>query len=161
MMRIVWLFGLVFMLAACGFHLRGSASLPFETLYIDAGGSQEIAVALERAIRSSQTRLTSNPGEAQVILHLLSESREKRILSLNDAGRVREFQLFYRVTYRMSDRSGKELLPPRQIELKRDFSFSDTQLLAKESEEAQLYRDMQRDVVQQILRGAGAARLQP
>jgi LPS-assembly lipoprotein len=36
--------------------------------------------------------------------------------------------------------------------LRRDYSFNDQEQLSKESEEALLYRDMQTDAVQQLLR---------
>ena len=65
---------------------------------------------------------------------------------------MREYQLRYRVGFRVHDAKGRDYLPPSEIQLTRDISFNDTQVLAKESEEALLYRDMQSDMVQQILR---------
>ena len=80
------------------------------------------------------------------------EVREKTILSLNSAGRVREFQLQYRYGFRLHDRSGRDLIEPATIVLTRDMSFDDAAVLAKEQEEALLWRDMEADLVQQILR---------
>ena len=45
--------------------------------------------------------------------------------------------------------------------LKRDISFNDAEVLAKEAEEALLYRDMQLDAVQQLVRRLQAARSRP
>jgi LPS-assembly lipoprotein len=140
-------------LSACGFQLRGAANLPFETLYVAAAPTSTFATQLRRAVTSgSQTKVVNNPKEAQATLHLLGEAREKTILSLSAGGRVREFQLVYRVSYRVADKDNKELRAPTQIRLHRDFSFNDQDTLSKESEEALLYRDMQTDAVNQLLR---------
>ena len=87
---------------------------------------------------------------------MLSESRGKSILSLNSQGRVREYLLTYTLRFRVRDARGVEMLAPTEISLKRSISFDETQVLAKESEEVLLYRDMQTDLVQQILRRLAA-----
>jgi LPS-assembly lipoprotein len=148
---------LVLLLAGCGFQLRGSATLPFESVYIEGAGS-EMGVELTRAIRPTQTRVVETPEDAQAIVQIASQGREKRILSLSAAGRVSEFHLFYRVGFRVRDRAGKDIMPLQQIELRREITFNDSQTLAKESEESLLYRDMQTDAVQQILRRLAAAK---
>ncbi|OFZ69621.1 MAG: hypothetical protein A2Z01_11805 [Betaproteobacteria bacterium RBG_16_58_11] len=157
-MVIRWVLVLMFMLnlAACGFELRGSAALPFESLYIEGG--QDIAVDLERAVRPTATKVTERAQDAQATLQVLGEEREKRILSLNRAGRVSEFRLLYRVSFKVIDQKGRALLPTQQIELRRDITFNDSETLAKESEEALLYRDMQTDAVQQIIRRVSVIR---
>jgi LPS-assembly lipoprotein len=146
-------------LGACGFQLRGDASLPFDSLYIEGG--QDIVVDLQRAIRPTATKVTDSPQDAEAVLQISGESREKRILGLNSAGRVSEFRLLYRVDFKVSGKTGNELLSPQQIELRRDITFNDSQTLAKESEEALLYRDMQSDAVQQIIRRMSVVRKNP
>lgn len=145
---------LFLLLVGCGFQLRGNASLPFESLYIEGG--QDIVVDLQRAIRPTATKVMSSAKDAQATLQILGEEREKRILSLDSAGRVSEFRLLYRVSFRVTDNKARLLTGPQQIELRRDITFNDSQTLAKESEEALLYRDMQIDAVQQIIRRLGA-----
>jgi LPS-assembly lipoprotein len=54
------------------------------------------------------------------------------------------------------DPKGAELLGPTEITLKRNMAFDETQVLAKEAEANLLYRDMQGDVVQQMLRRVAA-----
>jgi len=159
MTRLALLFTLVLTLAGCGFQLRGAANLPYETLHVAAAPTSTFATQLRRAVRSgSQTRVVGNAKEAQATLYVLDESREKTILSLSGGGRVREFQLTYRVQYRVADKDNKELRAPTQIRLHRDLSFNDTDTLSKESEEALLYRDMQTDAVNQLLRQLQATR---
>jgi LPS-assembly lipoprotein len=150
---------LILGLAGCGFQLRGNAALPFESVFVEGG--QEIVVALERAIRPTATKVTTRAQDAQVTLQILGESREKRILSLDSAGRVSEYRLLYRVSFKAVDNKGRELLEPQQIELRRDITFNDNQTLAKESEELLLYRDMQVDAVQQIIRRMSVIHVSP
>ncbi len=146
------------LLAGCGFHLRGQAQLPFESLHIP--GSTPLVIELRRNLTAaSTTRLVNSPTEAQAVLGLTQETRDKIILTFNAAGRVQEYQLRYRVGFRVADpKSGRVFLPSNEILLTRDVTYSDAQVLAKETEEALLYRDMQRDMVQQILRRMVAAR---
>jgi len=158
-LRQILILWCVLSLGACGFQLRSNASLPFESLYVEGG--QDIAVDLQRAIRPTTTKITDKAQEAQAVLQILNESREKRILTLSSAGRVNEFRLLYRVDFKVIDKAGRELLSPQQVELRRDITFNDSQTLAKESEEALLYRDMQADAVQQIFRRMSAIRATP
>lgn len=149
----------LFTVAGCGFQLRGAANLPYDTLHVAAAPTSTFATQLRRAVTSgSQTKVVANPKEAQATLHVLGEAREKSILSLSGGGRVREYQLRYRLQYRVADKDNKELRAPTTILLHRDFSFNDTDTLSKESEEALLYRDMQTDAVNQMLRQLQATR---
>ena len=146
------------LLSGCGFQLRGQAALPFDSLYVS--GSSQFATQVARAVRAgSQTRITSNPKDAQVTLEILAEQRERAILSLSGSGRVREITLSYRVSYRLYDQKKNEAIPTSEILLRRDLSYTDTDVIAKEQEEALLYRDMQNDAVQQMVRRLQAARI--
>jgi len=150
------------LLAACGFQLRGQARLPFETLYVAIPAISPLGTELKRnIIAGTHTRLVDSPDKAQAILDLISEEGSKTILSFDTSGQVREYQLRYRVSFRVRDARGRDYLPQSEIRLTRDVSYNSTQVLAKESEEQLLYRDMQSDVVQQILRRLAAAPAQP
>lgn len=143
----------VSLLTGCGFQLRQARPLPFESLYINLPEGSDLGAALKRSIRATGVTRTPEIREgAQAVLEPLLDTREKVILSLNSAGRVREYQLRQRFAFRVTDGKGGELLAPNEITLTRDITFNDAQLLAKEQEETLLYRDMQNDLVQQILR---------
>ena len=144
-------------LAGCGFQMRGTANLPFETLLVP-GATGGIALDLKRNIQSgTATKVVDDPKAAQAVLQFLEETRTKEILSLTAAGRVREFRLLYRVGFRVHDGKGGEYLQPSTILLTRDITFNDAEILAKEAEEQLLYRDMQFDMVQQVMRRLEAA----
>lgn len=149
---------LCLLLASCGFHLRGQSSLPFESMFIS--GSPTFATQLARAIRAgSNTRISTNPKDAEVTLQIVGEQNERVILSLSGSGRVREIQLRYRISYRLTDRESRELLPTSEVQLKRDLTYSDTDVLGKEQEEALLNRDMRNDAAQQVMRRLQVAKL--
>ena len=149
---------LLLLLAGCGFHLRGTADVPFETLYLPNADSG-IALDLRRYVQAgTRARVVDDPKQAEAILAFTEENREKNILSLTGAGRVSEFQLKYRVGFRVHDGKGGDYVPLTSIALTRDITFADTDVLAKEAEEQLLFRDMQSDMVQQIMRRLAAAR---
>jgi LPS-assembly lipoprotein len=144
--------------AACGFQLRGTADVPFHTIFVPgvAGG---IGLELKRNIQAgTRAKVVDDAKQAEAVLEILEETREKEILSLTGTGRVREFQLRYRVGFRVHDGKGRDFVPANVVTLVRDISFNDTDVLAKETEEQLLYRDMQSDMVQQILRRLAAAK---
>lgn len=144
-------------LAACGFQLRGTAELPFKTLYMP-GATGGVALDLKRNIQAgTRTTVVDDPREAQAVMEFVQEARHKVILSLTGAGRVREFQLRYVVGFRVHDGKGTEFVPTSVIELQRDVTFNDAEVLAKETEEQLLYRDMQSDMVQLIMRRLASA----
>jgi len=148
--------------SGCGFQLRGSrtvASLPFETIHIALPTASELHAQLKRSIEATEkTRVVDDAKSAQVTLAIVGDSQAKNVLSLDTSGKVREFQLVRTLAFRLHDAAGRDWLPPGQIVMRRDMYFSDQQILAKEAEEALLWRDMQTDIAYQLLRRLSAAR---
>ena len=152
--------GLVLILfAGCGFQLRGAYSLPYESLFIAMPDYSVIAVNLKRAIRASgTTRVALTASDAQATLVPGAESRDRVILSVSGSGRVSELRLRYLYTYRITDDKGRDLVAPSSIELVRDLTYDDSNVLAKQQEEKLLWRDMENDLVQQLMRRLAASK---
>jgi LPS-assembly lipoprotein len=149
-----------FFLAACGFQLRGQATLPFETLYISFPVGNPIGTDLRRFVKAgTSTRLVDDPKTAQAVLEVISAANERQIMSVSGGGRVREFELRYRVSFRLLDAKGVELIPVNEIALRRILPYTDAQVVAKEGEEAMLVREMQSDAAAQILRRLEAVKI--
>jgi LPS-assembly lipoprotein len=145
-------------LTGCGFKAVGQANMPFETLYVTAPDYSSFGAEFKRYVESyGKTRITDNPQQAQVILEILSETQEQQILSLTSAGRVAEFLLRYRVTYRLRDNEKRDWIPRGEIQLQRDYTYDDTIVLAKENEAQLLFKDMKNDAIQQLVRRLSAA----
>ncbi|GAA4331938.1 hypothetical protein GCM10023144_21250 [Pigmentiphaga soli] len=149
--------GALALLGGCGFALRGTATLPFKTLYIGIDDKSELGAMLRRYVRAgTTTQVVEDPRQAEAQLQVLSETRQRSILSLDASGRVREYELRYLFEFTVRDARGHEYIPPTTITLKRDLTFSDAATLAKDNEANLLYRDMQNDVIQQLLRRMSA-----
>ncbi len=139
-------------LVSCGFQLRGSHTLPIDRLFLALPVNSPVGAEITRVVRAStNASVVTDRKEAQAILELLGEQREREVLSINAQGRAREYQLRLRTTFRVVDSQGLELITPTTLLARRDIAFNESELLAKESEEALLYRDMQSDLVRQIV----------
>ena len=136
-------------LGGCGFKLRGAQNYDFQTLAI-AGTGSALADELRRSLGKSVQLLA--PGAplktAQVILDIVQEQRERVVVGISSTGQVRELQLHMRLRFKVRTPQGDELVPETELLQKRDISFNETAVLAKEAEEALLYRDMQADLIQ-------------
>ena len=147
-------------LAGCGFRLRGTSGLPFETLYTTFARGSALGDEFRRELtRATSTRIVEIPEKAQVRLQILGESRERDIVAYSAVGRPREYPLRLSLQCRAHDGDDREFIPPSEIILRRDISAADNQLTARVDEEALLYRDMQKDMVQQLLRRLAAIRM--
>ena len=151
-------------LPGCGFQLRGSGgsyTMPFHSFYVGFPDNSALGTELKRNLRAGGVTIADSAPAAEAQLVVLGERRGKQILSLNSLGRVREYLLTYTLSFSVRDPKGVELLAPVEIALRRNMAFDETQVLAKESEEALLYRDMQADLVQQIMRRLAAMKPNP
>ena len=155
--RLLTICTLILLLSACGFQLRGFAQGPavfsFTSLYIADPTKYPISADVKRTIQAGEsTRVVDEAQGAQATLQILKQSNEKSILSLSGEGRVREFLLRYLVSFRLLDARGIELIPTTEIVRERVLPYTDEQVVAKEAEEALLVREMQTEIVRQILR---------
>lgn len=147
------------LLAGCGFHMRGNADFAFKRLYIGLPQNSLMGADLRRNIRNgSDTQIVEEKDEADALLDVLADTRAKSILSITAQGVVREYRLTQRFSYRLRDAAGKELIAPSTLVLTRDLTYNEANTLAKDYEEQQLYRDMQKDIVQQLIRRLAAVK---
>jgi len=139
-------------LGGCGFQLRGAQTLPIDTLFLALPVNSPLGAEITRVVRASTNSVVvTDRKKAQAIFELLGESREREVLSINAQGRAREYQLRLSSSFRVIDPNGIELIAPTTLTARRDIAFNESELLAKESEEAMLYRDMQSDLVRQMV----------
>lgn len=145
-------------LAGCGFRLRGSQAFAFQRIAIQPQPGGAVAQELRRAFGPAvQVLAAKDPlTQAQLVLNVANEQREKIVVGVNTSGQVRELQLRMRVRLQLATAMGKEIIVGDDIMQQRDISYNESAALAKEAEEALLYRDMQSDIVQQILRRLAA-----
>ncbi len=151
--KTLLMLSLAALLAACGFHLRGAAQMPFKSIYIEAVNPNSPLISeLRSNLKANHIELPAKADQAEVILNIAQEQTDKQILSLGGNGRVSEYQLHYRVSLRAYDNQQNEWLSAENLKQSRDFTYDDTQLLAKATEEEQLYQNMRVEMAQQIMR---------
>lgn len=152
----------VLTLSACGFQLRQAPDFAFKTLYTGVANNSTLGTELKRQMSAGgKVALITDARQidrAEVVLDVLTDQREKAVIATNSSGQVREFQLRVRVKFRLRSRAGAELIPETELVQQRDLSFNESAILSKEGEEALLYRDMQSDIVQQLMRRLAAVR---
>ncbi|MFT4241360.1 MAG: LPS assembly lipoprotein LptE [Acidovorax sp.] len=152
------------LLAGCGFRLRGVPEFSFRSLYIAAPKGSLLARELQRTLAGASSQLQvlrEDPGgltTAEAIMDLLQEQQERVVVGVTSSGQVRELQLRLRIRFKLRTQTGDELIPDTELLQQRDISYNETIALAKEAEEALLYRNMRTDLVQQLLRRLAAVK---
>jgi LPS-assembly lipoprotein len=137
--------------AGCGFHLRGDTPMQFKSVYISSNMPSAVANEVRRTLASGHATLAPTAKEGEVELRILSEGREKTILSLSTSGTVLEFRLRLRVSYQLTDGGEDPIIAPTELDLNRSVAYSDTVVIAKELEEQLQYQDMVRAAAQLIV----------
>lgn len=151
MHRIIGVTLLALAMSACGFQLRGMMDFSFKSLHLQ-GKTLSISQDLKQSFKANRIQLANTAEDAEILLELLSESNEKRIMSLSGGGLVREFELNYRASFRTRQQTSPTWSAPQTVQVRRDFSYDDKVLLGKAEEEERLNTDMRKDAVREIMR---------
>jgi LPS-assembly lipoprotein len=149
-------------LCACGFHLRGrgmqGVEFAFKNVYLKSRAETPFVIELRQVMAINKIPISISPDNTEITLEVVSETYDKQINSLSSTGRVIEYLLRYRVSLRAYDSKLIDWLPEEEVILIRVLPYDDTQVIAKEQEEAMLYRDMRSDAVQQTMRRLSRAK---
>jgi LPS-assembly lipoprotein len=146
-------------LGGCGFALRQPPRLPFAGIALTGFAPRSPLAEELREQLALQVRVLDAPDKADVVLQALEDSRERSVVASTASAEVREFQLRLRFVFRAHTPGGRELIPRAELRLWRDLNFSENAALAKEFEQEALFRDMQSDVVLQVLRRLAAVQV--
>jgi len=163
-LRRRWLLaaGPALVLSACGFQLRQAPQLVFRSVQVNVAANSALGKELVSSLKAAHNvdvLTEARPSApAEVILDVLTERHEKVVVGLNSSGQIREFQLRIRLKFKLRTPQGKDLIAETELLQQNDISYTETAALAKETEEALLYRSMQTDLVQQVLRRLAAVR---
>jgi LPS-assembly lipoprotein len=149
-------------LSACGFKLRGAPNFAFKSLYSGFLPTSGFGNELKRGLESVGVAVSQEAAARErqdVALDVFADQREKIVSSVNAAGQTREFKLRVRLRFRLRTGAGRDLIDDSELLAERDISFAEGVVLAKEAEEQILFRDMQTDLVNQLMRRLAAVRL--
>ncbi len=137
---------MLLMIVSCGFHMRGMTEISFKTISLE-GKELSFTKNLKKILKSNKVAIVSPTENPELRVELLSEDTEKRILSLSGQGLVREFEIFYRVRYRIKTSDSEIWSQENIIEMRRDFTYTDANLIGKEEEERQLSEAMRNEAI--------------
>ncbi len=156
--RLLWA-APALLLAGCGFELKRAAELHFESIALTGFASrsplaQELRTALERSVK-----VTEDQAQAQVVFQALADQRTRRAVAYTASGQVRDIQLRLLLRYRAQTPSERELIPVSAIEKIREMTFIESAALGKQQEEQDVYREMQSDIVLQLMLQLSTIRL--
>ncbi len=140
--------------AACGFHLRGNAPLPAWLERVQVTGDprfRDVMDELRHALQRAGAVVVEQPASADAIIVIEGEQRQRRILSVDSNGRPREYELSYRLSYRVRDADGETRIPPRTLVRSREYTFDEAEVLGKSTEREQLWRELRRSAVEAMV----------
>ncbi|MGZ4970274.1 MAG: LPS-assembly lipoprotein LptE [Methylobacter sp.] len=143
------------LLSACGYHLRGAFELPanMKNVYVD-GGSGQLREQFSQIMRSSSGQLTDSRKGAGIVIKILSEDFNRRVLSLSTRGKSNEFELDYRLDYELGNAGDAVLLPRQTVEIRREYYNDQQFMIAKDNEEALIRNEMYQQAVHTIVNRA-------
>lgn len=147
------------LLAGCGFQLRGEPAVGIKALQVSSVGPSQVAAEIRRTLATGPTRVVSNPKEAEAQLRVLQEVRDKMVATITGTGTVYEYELRLTVRFELT-MPGREIpiIAPTDTIAKRLITYSASAPTAKEAEEQLLFKDMQVELAQRILRQVAVAR---
>jgi len=149
----------ILLMTGCGFHLRGSVTLPEQmtTTYIqDSNPASLISSKLKRALIKNNVNVidgvNNTPGASIAVLQLSNERFNQRQLSSGSSTLIKEYELNYTITFSLRNQSNKTLLSTQTIKVTREQTFDETQVLAKTTEQDKMKKEMISDAIRQMLR---------
>ena len=134
------------MITSCGFHMRGMTEISFKTISLE-GKELSFTKNLKKVLNSNKVAIVLPSENPELRVELIGEESEKRILSLSGQGLVREYEIFYRVRYRIKTSDSETWSQENILETRRDFTYSDSNLIGKEEEERQLNESMRNEAI--------------
>lgn len=141
------------MLNACGFKLASKADLApmFDKTSIShQAGADVMANVVVSQFKANEIEIVE-PEAATAHLTILYETKNKEILSVDENGKVREYELILQIGIQLEDETGRTVIKNQNIRLSRDFLFEIDDVLGKSSEREQIYQEMREDIARLIV----------
>ncbi len=146
---------LISIVSSCGWQLRGTSNLPPEMAHVFVEGlsrKNRFVQDLDQELAFAGGGVTRNPESAAIILKVLDDQFERRVVSLSSQGKANEYELIYRIRVELEKPDGNSLLPTQTIEIRRAYFNPQVRVIGKSQEESQIRRDMYKEAVRTLLR---------
>ena len=139
-------------LSSCGFKLKGSYEIPYQTIYLQAAGESRVGRIIKKKIqRKSNIEIVQTLSAAEATINILEEVSTRAVAVLSNVGSVDEYELIYTVRYRIGPGQNSSSMQEGQIVLRRKITHSDLDIAAKSNEEDALINDMASEAATGIL----------
>ncbi|RUL74066.1 LPS assembly lipoprotein LptE [Dyella choica] len=140
-------------LAACGFHLRGSAAMPqgMQRVHLSVSGSGDFQRKLARALLASNVTLEDQSGPDIAELRVPAQTFNVQSLTINGAAQVTEFAVRFHAAFTAVAPDGKVIVPEQSIDLQREFSYDASQPVGTQSQMEQIEGSLIDDAIQSML----------
>jgi len=142
------------MLAGCGFKLRNSVDLPadMKTVYIEGVSPiSELVQNLQAQLAFGDGRIVHDPKDAGLILAILDQKEDRRVISLDNQGKANEFRLIYRLQFALRNGGGKELASPQEVTITKEYFNDQVDVIGKSDEEATIRREMHKEAARRVM----------
>jgi len=142
------------LLTACGFQLRGGGKVPpamSRTHLVLPDENGDLARALRPLLETNGVELVGADTEDAATLAVSTDNMQRDILTVGRQARVNEFRLHYVVRFSANDAEGKPLLAERTLELNRDYTFNEANVLGKSNEEDTLRKELYQEMARLML----------
>jgi len=148
----IFLLILIVSISACGYQLRGKIDLPegLKSIYLQ-GGSRQLKKVVKKTLRSSGGQLVDAIGDAGLIINIVKEKMDRRVMSLSSTGRANEYELIYKLDFTLLDKEGEALSKLQRIEISKHYFNNQDEVLGKNNEEEVIRDEMYRKAVQSIV----------
>lgn len=148
----IFLLTLILSISSCGYQLRGNIDLPQElkSMYLQ-GGSSQLRKIMRKTLKSSGGVLVDTIDQAGIIVQIIKEKMDKRVLSLSQTGRANEYELIYDIEFNLLDTQGHVISEKQRIEISKDYFNNQEEVLGKNNEEHVIRNEMYRKAVGSIV----------
>ena len=149
-----------FVLTGCGFKLRNSVDLPagMQSVYIEGVSPiSELVQNLQTQLAYGEGRIIHDPKDAGLIIAILDQKEDRRVISLDNQGKANEFRLIYRLRFALRKGDGKELVSPQEVTITKEYFNDQVDVIGKSDEEATIRREMHKEAVRRVMDRANAA----
>lgn len=157
---------MILVISACGFQLRGSGrqtgSRVVGQVFIDDSGGLTVTQELRNALTAKQVQFAAFRKNADTVISIGNEVLSRRVASVSASGRVSEYELLHAVdllTLRSRDGVKAGEIPldkqnmqnPQTVSVIRDYTYDETDVLAKNDEEQILRSEMKEELVRHLV----------
>lgn len=149
----------VFLLAGCGFHLRGTGGdrVAIGAINVSAANAHgEMQRTLERTLTDAGVRIEEE-DKAPWSVRLLGETSTRRPVATSSDVKVAQYGLRLEVSFTLDAAGGKTVIPETSVSAERIYRFDSSSFAGNSEEESLLYDEMRRDVARQIMQRIDAS----